>query len=143
GTTSGKLCRLLQVVLHLFDRARLDLLRRDAGLLRRAPAAQQVPELVELLFDATEPLVLLLLGDLARLELGTEAVLLAHELRDVFEQRLVIHRRIIQHPQSHTGSGVSTTSPSPLNSRYRSNERVNHRSWVTAITVPWKASSPS
>ncbi len=38
---------------------------------------------------------------------------------------------------SHTGSAVSRTSPSDPNTRNRSKAFANHRSCVTATTVPW------
>ena len=41
---------------------------------------------------------------------------------------------------SHTGSSLCTTMPSARNTRKRSNPRANQRSWVTASTVPSKAS---
>ena len=39
--------------------------------------------------------------------------------------------------QSQAGSAASRTVPSGRKTRNRSNDRANHRSWVTASTVPW------
>jgi hydroxymethylpyrimidine kinase/phosphomethylpyrimidine kinase len=58
-------------------------------------AAQQVPQLVELRLDVAEPLVLLLLGDLAGLQLGPQSVLVVHERRDLVDQRLLVHTCIM------------------------------------------------
>ena len=54
-----------------------------------------------------------------------------------------VDQLLVDHPTSQTGSGVSTTSPSPRNSTNRSKVRVNHLSCVTATTVPSNAVSPA
>src|SRR5690606_27616768 len=123
--------RRLHVLLEVLDRPAE---RRVDAVLGHDHAAREVPALPQRLLPQL---------DRARVRQGREGVeehdLVdghAHQDRDGYRARRT-------RSTSHTGSGASTTSPSAPNTRKRSNPRANHRSWVTASTVPWKAARPA
>src|SRR5262247_4882510 len=105
--------RLLHVAFHLPRRAQLRLLRALAELPPRPPLAQQVPALVQRLFDRPQPLTLLGAGQLAVGDLGAQVVLGRDELVDVAQDLLVIHDANARRPpaRAHTGRAPSWRRP--------------------------------
>src|SRR5215831_12379505 len=104
--------RLLHVAFYLPGRAQLRLLGVLAELPPGAPLAQQVPALVQRLFNRPQPLTLLGAGQLAVGDLGAQVVLGRDELVDVAQDLLVIHDANARRPpaRAHTGRGRATAT---------------------------------
>src|SRR6185312_5270932 len=80
--------RLLEVALDLVHRTLVRGVRVLAGVLARAPLAEEVPGLVELLLESLQALPA---GAVQAVVTGPQLLLLLHEFVDVREDRGVVH----------------------------------------------------
>src|SRR5687767_2575065 len=82
--------RSVEVALDLVGRTHARRPRIAAGLTKRPALTQQIPALVQLDFERTEPLMLLGLVDLTVLQLGPQLLLLGDQLVHLVENVLVL-----------------------------------------------------
>src|SRR5262249_40024877 len=81
------------------------------------PLPQQVPALVERLFERTQPLVYLLGGEVAPLQALTERVLLIDQGIDTTENLAVLHRQITSDDSLTTPDACLARRPGSTNRR--------------------------